>query len=169
MAALRRHSTLAALHASPEWPALAPRLAALLATIRRVGPDRAPAPARDAGKLRAVHWNIEHGNRYAMVEGALREHPALSDADLVTLNEVDLGMARAGNRDVATDLARALGLHGVWAPLFLETTHGRHDDAHAAAGRENQESLFGMALLSRWPITAARIAVLPSPHRFQFD
>jgi hypothetical protein len=100
---------------------------------------RTTPPERDPARLRAVHWNIEHGNWYPQVESALREHAELAAADLLTLNEVDLGMARAGNRDVAGDLAQALGLHAVWAPLFLETTPGRHDDVRAAAGRPNQE------------------------------
>ena len=78
-------------------------------------------------------------------------------------------MARSGNRDVAADLARALGRHGVSAPLFLEHTSGRHDDVRMAASRENQEALFGVAMLSRWPIAEARIVELPSPERIQFD
>jgi len=166
---LRRHASLAVLHASPEWPALEPRLRTLLSTVRRAPPGREPLPARDPARVRAVHWNIEHGNGYLEIERALGGHAELAAADLLTLNEVDLGMARAGNRDVAGDLARALGLYAAWAPLFLETTPGRHDDARAAAGRANEEALFGIALLSRWPIGEVRIVELPSPHRFQFD
>jgi len=167
--ALRRHPTLTALHGSPEWPELDRRLRVVLSTIRRAAPGCEPAPQRDAARVRAVHWNIEHGNWYPQVERALREHPELAAVDLLTLNEVDLGMARATNRDVAADLAGSLGLHAVWAPLFLETTHGRHDDAREAAGRGNHESLFGIAVLSRWPIGGARILELPSPSRFQYD
>jgi endonuclease/exonuclease/phosphatase family metal-dependent hydrolase len=167
--ALRRHPTLASLHAAREWPELDRRLCAVLSTIRPLAPGRDPAPPRDPARVRAVHWNIEHGSGYQQVQRALRTHPQLADADLLTLNEVDLGMARAANRDVAADLAAALGLHGVWAPLFLETTHGRDDDAREAAGRENQESLFGLAILSRWPIGEARIVELPSPERHLFD
>ncbi len=167
--ALRQHPTLAGLHASPEWPELDRRLRDVLSTIRRPVPGRDPAPPRDPARVRAVHWNIEHGNEYAQVEHALLEHPELAAADLLTLNEVDLGMARATNRDVAADLAGALGFHATWAPLFLESTHGRHDDAREAAARGNQESLFGLAILSRWPIGAARIVELPSPMRFQYD
>lgn len=169
VAALRRHPTLAGLHDAAEWPDLGHRVRGVLSTIRRPAPGREPAPPRDPSRVRAVHWNIEHGNWYPLVERALREHPALAGADLLTLNEVDLGMARAANRDVAAELAVALSLHVVWAPLFLETTAGRHDDAREAAGRENQESLFGLALLSRWPIGPARIVELPGPERFQYD
>ena len=78
-------------------------------------------------------------------------------------------MARSGNRDVAADLARALGRHAVWAPLLLETTRGRDDDLIEDSGAENAEALFGLAILSRWPLTGARIVALPSPERSQFD
>jgi endonuclease/exonuclease/phosphatase family metal-dependent hydrolase len=167
--ALRDHASLAALRAAAEGPALAARLGAVLSVVRRHAPDTPPAPGADPGRVHAVHWNIEHGNRYARVEAALRSAHGLAGADLVMLNEVDLGMARSGNRDVAGDLARALGLHGAWAPLFLETTPGRDDDPACAEGRRNQEALFGLAILSRWPIGSARVLELPSPEALQFD
>ena len=78
-------------------------------------------------------------------------------------------MARAANRDVTADLARALGFHGVFAPNYLESTVGRDDDARTAAGRENEEGLFGVAILSCHPIGAVRIVPLPSPLEIQFD
>jgi endonuclease/exonuclease/phosphatase family metal-dependent hydrolase len=76
-------------------------------------------------------------------------------------------MARSGNRDVAAFLGRALSVHGM-APLF-ETTVGRHKDVELAGGRENLEGLFGLAILSRWPIGEARIVELPSPGDIQYD
>jgi endonuclease/exonuclease/phosphatase family metal-dependent hydrolase len=167
--ALARFPTLRALRASPAWPELSARLARVLTTVRRHAPAAPPGPARDPGRVRVAQWNIEHGNGYEQVEQALLTHPELRDADVVSLNEVDLGMARAGNRDVAGDLAAALGRHGVWSALFLETTPGRDDDPRMAAGRANQEGLFGIALLSRWPIGAVRRVELPSPEEVQFD
>lgn len=166
---LRRLPTLAALRAAPEWPALSLRLHSLLATVRQHAPPREPGAPADPARVRAVHWNLEHGNAYPQVESALLTHARLAGADVLTLCEADLGMARSGNRDVAAELGAALGLHAAWAPLFLETTTGRHDDAHASAGRENQESLFGMVMLSRWPIAGPRIVELPSPEAYQFD
>jgi endonuclease/exonuclease/phosphatase family metal-dependent hydrolase len=167
--ALAAHPTLAGLRACAEWSGLAARFARLFGAVRRFAPPHPPAPPRDPAVLRALHWNVEHGNVYAQIEHALLHHPALAGADLVMLNEVDLGMARAGNRDVAFDLAAALGLHGAWAPLFLETTAGRDDDPANAGGRENQEALFGLAILSRWPFGAVRVVELPSPERYQFE
>jgi endonuclease/exonuclease/phosphatase family metal-dependent hydrolase len=161
--------TLAVLRHSPEWPALEARLARVLETLRRHEPAAPPRPPRDPARVRLVQWNIEHGNRYPAIEEALREHPELRDADVVSLNEVDLGMARAGNRDVAGDLARAIGLHGIWTALFLETTAGRDEDPLHAGGAPNHEGLFGIALLSRWPIGELRRVELPSPEEVQFN
>jgi len=165
---LRPFSTVEVLRAAPSWPALRDRIERLLDTMRWFTPDTPPGPPVDPERMRAVHWNIEHGNRYEQVEHALLGHPQLEQADVVLLNEVDLGMARSGNRDVAGELAAALGLYGVWAPLFIETTIGRDDDPRAARDTHNEEALFGQAILSRWPIGQARVIELPSPDREQF-
>jgi len=167
--AVSAHPTIAALEADPGWPSLSARLDTLLGAVRRHEPPREPAPPREPRRVRLAQWNIEHGNWYPQVERALLEHPDLSAADVITIDEIDLGCARAGNRDVTGDLARALGLHGVWAPLFLETTIGRDDDPACAAGRENEEGLFGIAVLSRWPLGEVRLVELPSPRELQFE
>jgi len=168
---IRDFRTIGELRRSPGWPDLERRFERLFATPRRVEAVGVPTARAGAGaaRVKAVHWNIEHGNWYGQVEDALLHHPKLAGADLVLMNEIDLGMARAGNRDVTTDLAHALGMHGVFAPLYLETTVGRDDDAETAGDRENEEGLFGIAVLSRFPIGAARIVPLPSPLEVQFD
>jgi endonuclease/exonuclease/phosphatase family metal-dependent hydrolase len=163
------HPTIASLRSSPRWPEIDARFETLFARVHRHDPLQAPADRPPDTPLRAVHWNIEHGNWYGRVERALLEQPGLADADLVLLNEIDLGMARAGNRDVAADLARALGRYGAWTPLFLETTVGRHDDASTAAEGANEEGLFGIAVLSRWPLGDIRRIDLPSPEWIQYD
>lgn len=166
--AVEPFATLSALESSPEWPALRARFEALLSRVHRHVPAREPAPAADARAIRLVQWNVEHGNRHAAVAHALATHPRLAGADVLTLPEVDLGCARSGNRDVAAELASALGLHAAWAPLFLETTRGRDDDHAAAGGRANEEGLFGIAVLARWPLGGVRIVELPSPRALQF-
>jgi endonuclease/exonuclease/phosphatase family metal-dependent hydrolase len=166
--ALREYRTLAALKASPGWASLGPRLEAVLSTVRRHEPRHDPGEPPDPRRLMAVHWNIEHGNRYPQVVAALRDHPQLQSADLVLLNEVDLGVARSGNRDVAGELCRALDLHGVWVPQFMETIPGRDCETTPAENLDDQEALFGLAILSRWPIGEVRRIELPSPEEFQF-
>jgi endonuclease/exonuclease/phosphatase family metal-dependent hydrolase len=169
VAELTRYRTLIELRSAPDWPALEARLVRVLSTMRRYEPSSPPTESDDPSTVRAVHWNIEHGNWYDQIERALLTHPQLKNADLLMFNEIDFGMARAGNRDVTDDLATALGRHAVWAPLFLETTEGRDDDPTTAKGRANEEALFGLAILSRWPIGEARILPLPSPESLQFD
>ena len=167
--ALAPFPTLQALHAAPDWPALSARIAALLDGVR-VHPH--PSPRQSAGDARRVHvaqWNIEHGNRFEAIAQAFQSQPGLAAADLVTLNEVDLGMARSGNRDVAAELAARLGMHAAWAAMFLESTRGRDDDALTAVPDDNAESLFGLAILSRWPITSTRLVPLPGPERALFE
>lgn len=161
--------SLTALRASPKWAALAPRLERVLSRVWLHTPATPPAPTEQTDRVKVAHWNIEHGNHYERIERALLEHDELRDADLVCLNEADLGMARAGNRDVLGELAASLGRYGAWAPLFLETTSGRDDDRGLAAGQSNREGLFGLGLLSRWPITETRVVELPSPEDYQFD
>jgi endonuclease/exonuclease/phosphatase family metal-dependent hydrolase len=167
-AAVAAHATLAGLESAPEWPALRSRLEGLFATVRRFSPAAEPPPG-EPGRVQLVQWNIEHGNWYEQVERALLTDPGLANADVLTFDEIDLGCARAANRDVARDLASALGRHAAWAPLYLETTVGRDDDPRMAAGRANEEGLFGVAVLSRWPIGETRVVELPSPQRLQFD
>jgi endonuclease/exonuclease/phosphatase family metal-dependent hydrolase len=163
------YKTLTELRAAPLWPDLERRVRAVLDAPRRYAPETPPPPSPDPLRIKAVHWNIEHGNWYEQIEGALLHREELADADIHLFNEIDFGMARAANRDVTADLAQALDRYAVWAPLFIETTPGRDEDPRVAAGRMNQESLFGLAILSRWPIGEVRIVELPSPEDVQFD
>ena len=157
------------MRAAPEWPELEKRFTALLGNVRRTIPDVSPPPSNDSSRFRAVQWNIEHGNWYDQVEQALLHHAKLAGAELYLFNEIDLGMARAGNRDVTSDLARALGFYSAFLPLYLESTLGRDDDEKTAVGPENMEGLFGNAILSRYPIGETRIVSLPGPIEIQFE
>jgi endonuclease/exonuclease/phosphatase family metal-dependent hydrolase len=166
---LERIRTHRELRAPGAWDVLGPRFERLLGGVRLHAPSAPPPSTVTPDRVVAVHWNIEHGNRYAEIEQALLENPQLKDADIHFFNEIDLGMARAGNRDVLGDLSRTLCRYGAWSAMFLETTIGRDDDAVTAGAAANQESLFGVGLLSRWPIGSVRLAPLPSPEEIQFD
>lgn len=165
-----------------EASGLTQRVARLLRGVRRLEAER-PQPAdtsdtedtsrtEDAAHtddaFHVAHWNILHGAAYDRVLQVLSEDARLSEADLLSLNEVDLGLARSGNRDVAFDLARALGMHAVWAPLFLEL-EGGHLTPPALQRREQREALFGLALLSRYPLGAARRIELETHPEHLFD
>jgi endonuclease/exonuclease/phosphatase family metal-dependent hydrolase len=123
-----------------------------------LGPATAQATAR-AGRLRAAAWNVERGKRWETLCGVLEEHPGLRDLDLLLLTEVDHGMGRSGNRDVAALLARRLGMGHVFAPSHLVLSPGDH--AEQDHGVPNTLALHGSALLTRFPVLRACGVGLP--------
>src|SRR5262252_2144912 len=72
----------------------------------------------------AVAWNIERGIHIDSIIGFLRQHPSLITADLLLLSELDLGMARTGNRFVAREIAAALGMSYAFAPCYVALNKG---------------------------------------------
>src|SRR5262245_30226549 len=78
--ALEGYADLVSLRAAPGWPPLKERLERLLGGVRRYVPERPPDPPGDPSAVRAVHWNVEHGNWYDQVEAALTGHVQLAGA-----------------------------------------------------------------------------------------
>lgn len=131
----------------------------LAADIRRVldTPEtgdftRGQAPARPG--YRFVSWNVERGAQFDGQVEALRAHPYLRDADVLLLTETDAGMVRSGNRAVARDLARALGMHYAFVPCYLNLTNGSGLEYELPGA--NDLGLHGNALLSRYPMANVR-------------
>jgi endonuclease/exonuclease/phosphatase family metal-dependent hydrolase len=157
--------------------------------------------------VRVASWNIERGLNFDLIRLALsdpegftkaasqaggfdankraqigKELETLRDADIILLNEVDLGMKRTDYRDVARDLARALGMNYVFGVEFVEVD--RLDDLgieevkleDAELTQKMREELrpdqarylglHGNAILSRYPIGNARIFPLPVCHEW---
>lgn len=162
---LRRYETLAALRRSPFFFEWGGRIERFLSTPQVV-PLRGAAP-RLGSFLRVASWNVEKGKRFEAIARLLESDGVLRWADLVLLNEADYGMNRSGNRHVALDLARRLGMHMAFAPAHLELTKGVDEDL--ALPGENRESVQGNAILSRYPIEEARVVPLPvsfEPYEF---
>ena len=113
-------------------------------------PDGAPAKS----SYRLVAWNLERGIEYEDQLDVLRTHPYLGSADVYLVTETDIGMARSGNRNIARDLAAALGLNYAFAPCYLNLSKGAGVESEAAG--ENELGLHGNAILSRYPIRKPR-------------
>ncbi len=118
--------------------------------------DLVPPPSTS---VRIVHWNIEQGKRWDRIVEAIDLSPLLREADLWTVNESEIGMARSANRHVTRSLAERLGFHWVFVPDYFELTKGPGADRLAPG--ENAIGLHGSALLSRWPLEDPGSAVLP--------
>jgi endonuclease/exonuclease/phosphatase family metal-dependent hydrolase len=155
--------------------------------------------------LRVAEWNIERGLNFDLIQLALsdpdgferaaldrggldtdqqakmgRQLRTLRDSDIVVLNEVDLGMKRTDYRDVARELAHALGMNYVFGVEFVEVDRlddlglekvELEDPALTQQMRDELKpdparylGLHGNAILSRYPIQNARIMRLPVCH-----
>lgn len=147
--------------------------------------------------IRACQWNIEGGRQLGLIRLALTD-PAgfeaeaakgkpnepealkairteielLREADVVVLNEVDLGLRRTDYRDVARELAQALHMNYAYGVEFVEVDklvmgqeqHQLDDPQLRTKLKKALEvdplryrGLQGSAILSRYPIRSARI------------
>jgi endonuclease/exonuclease/phosphatase family metal-dependent hydrolase len=113
-------------------------LAALVGCAARPG-----APATD---LRVMVYNIHAGKDASGVDNLERVSQLIrnTSADIVLLQEVDRGTQRSGGVDQPAVLSRLTGLHVAFGrSLFY------------------QGGDYGIAILSRWPITSQRTIPLP--------
>ncbi len=106
----------------------------------------APAPARPPQPLNVVTYNIRHGRGMddrvdvARIAAVLR---AL-DADVVGLQEVDVGVERSGRIDEAAELGQRLGMQHAFGSFF-----------------DYQGGRYGLAILSRYPVRRTHVVRLP--------
>ncbi|HSE37634.1 MAG TPA: endonuclease/exonuclease/phosphatase family protein, partial [Blastocatellia bacterium] len=109
--------------------------------------------------LRVIEWNIERGARLEGIVEALNDHPVLRFADLLLLNELDDGMIRSGNLNIALELGRAIEAHSVFGAEYLELTNGVGDELNLAG--ENTRALHGNAILTRHTFSNPQVIRLP--------
>ena len=93
--------------------------------------------------MRILSWNINRGQQLDAVIEFLRD----AKADVILLQESDVNARRTHRRNVAREIAQALGMNYVFGCEFDELTQGNQDSP----------ALHGQATLSRWPISASRI------------
>jgi len=151
--------------------------------------------------VRTAFWNIERGLNFDLIQTALGDAAKfqrdsgyenrpdnqraaiesqlgrIRDADILILNEVDLGMKRTDYRDVGRELAAALRMNYAYGVEFVEVdpifdldieqielpdkaAQQRLED-DLAVDRGRYRGLHGNAVLSRYPIRGARILRLP--------
>lgn len=121
-------------------------LAAALSLCAAACAAPAGSPAPGSAALRVLVYNVHAGkdaggvDNLARVAGIVRE----TGADVVLLQEVDQGTERSGRVDQVAELSRLTGMHGVF---------GRTLDYQGGG--------YGIALLSRWPVTQDTLIHLP--------
>ena len=155
--------------------------------------------------LRVASWNIERGLNFKAVRAAmlgadrfagfldskkyppgskdrieiLQQASLLRQADVIVLNEVDWGVKRTDYRDVARELAAALGMNYAYGVEFVEidplnlgteTFEGVKDPneraqlvKQSAVDKTRAQNLHGTAILSRYALSNVRLI----PFKFQ--
>ncbi len=110
-----------------------------------LGPALA-APVSDAAKpLRVVTFNVHYALDVPALAASLRANPALREADVFLLQEIESHEKEGSSR--TRRLADALGLNYVYAPARYAKDGGR--------------CTHGLAILSRYPISEVEIVPLP--------
>lgn len=99
-------------------------------------------------------------------EELLRERERLITADVILLQEMDIGIGRSGYRDATREIAQALGMNYVYAPQQLEIDpvllglesipDGRGGKVTHQPDPQRYKGVFGLAVLSRYPIKSAK-------------
>ncbi len=148
--------------------------------------------------LRIVQWNIERGIEFDAVRAAftkpatfarlidptanprgskqrntiLHQVGLMKDADVIVLNEVDWGMKRTDYRNVAAELATALGMNYAYGVEFvevdpialgiekfeeLEDKDRQELVTEITVNPDRYRGLHGSAILSRFPLQNVRL------------
>ncbi|HMR31434.1 MAG TPA: endonuclease/exonuclease/phosphatase family protein [Geminicoccaceae bacterium] len=124
-----------------------------------------PPAARGAGdSARIVFWNAER-LKYLEPSIALL---AAQRADVLLLCEVDLGMARSGNRHTIAELARSLEAGWTFGAEFVELDLGDARERAWHAGQQNSAGLHGGGIVSALPLRRPALVRLETSGRW-FD
>jgi endonuclease/exonuclease/phosphatase family metal-dependent hydrolase len=133
--------------------------------------DAAPAPPfpvdvfnrsarrRERSRLRVVLLNAAGGQNPEAIVRCLK-HPALRDADVILLCEIDRWTPRSGRRDIPADLAAMLDMSFAYVPEFGVKRVGE--------GGESDSEVFaymGNAILCSAPFEAVTAAAMHNPRR----
>ena len=93
--------------------------------------------------IRVVDWNIDRGLRLSEILDFLER----TNADILTLQEVDINAKRTHQLNIAQEIARPLQMNYVFGREFEELTQGS----------KASPAYHGQATLSRWPISNPRL------------
>ena len=130
--ALRAIRTRKALERSALWAEIGGEVRRVLEGVERGDwapvPPPAAVPAPRGRVLRAVAWNIQRGARLDDLRRAVVA-PPFAGTDVLLLSEVDVGVGRSGNRNVARELAEVLGMSYAFGVSYLALTDDIGDDA----------------------------------------
>ncbi len=98
--------------------------------------------------LQVVSYNLHFAKKIKQIIAQFQTDPELSGADVILLQEV-VGEIGSQNKHSAHELAAALGFNYAYAPAFVHPKNERD---------------FGVAIVSRYPISEVTKIILPHVH-----
>jgi len=129
------------------------RESACFSGFRQIQPE---TEAPFGTELKVAAWNLE---RCKHVEGSASVLKNFN-ADIALVTEMDLGMARAENRDTTADLAAHLGMGHIYGVEFIELGLGDDREIEQHQSETNDQGLHGNAVLTKFKIDKAVILPL---------
>ncbi len=118
----------------------------------------AEAPTEAPQTLKHVVFNIERGVTLNETIDFLNMCPDLTDMDIIYANELDDGAVRSGQKNVAYEIGKAIGMNYAYAVEFIELVNPN-----------DSKGFHGNALFSKWPIKWAKAVHLPEAYNWYFD
>lgn len=137
--------------------------------------------------VRLAHWNIERGMNLDIIKILFTNHQSyyynfknnidndnllefknelnvFAGSDVISLNEVDIGMPRTKYKNVVAELAEALHYNYAFATEFIELDPLFGEKINVDP--QKYIGLHGNAVLSRYPIKSAQIVRLPQMYKW---
>jgi endonuclease/exonuclease/phosphatase family metal-dependent hydrolase len=137
-------------------------LAARLPCLQAVELVPPPQPQPLGSRVRIAAWNAERC-KYLPESAALLGGIG---ADVVLLTELDIGMARSGNRHTVGELARLLGAGYAFGVEYVELGLGDNREKAWHAHETNAVGLHGNAILSKAPLERPAVVRLDDGARW---
>ncbi len=136
--------------------------------------------------LRIAHWNIQRGLNINIIkqifgdmdgfyysyknnlketqqEGFKKELKDFASSDIISLNEVDIGMPRTNYKNTVSELAKTLNYNYTFATEFIELSSIVY---MSNVDTKHYKGLHGNAILSKYPIKNTKVIRLPECYKW---
>lgn len=121
--------------------------------------DNTLSEAPSKNTIRILTWNIERGKKLDETIEYIKASEILSTTDIFLAIETDNGMGRSGNRNVAKELAEALGMNYCFVPSYIVLGKGAQGETDH--NEKNTLALHGTSILSKYKIKEAYNVPVP--------